>query len=100
MFAHWYHAISRLHTGAVQSRDYINSIGVQFPDSENVQCNLEIGQIPRLRGTYRSRSKHLDGCRMNATFSGPTHKLSSGGLLMCEICCSRRESMRMHIYNT
>ena len=26
--------------------------GMQFPDSESVQRNLEIVQIPRLRGTY------------------------------------------------
>ena len=27
-------------------------IGTQSQDSENVQRNLEIAQIPRLRGTY------------------------------------------------
>ena len=27
-------------------------IGMQFPDSENAQRNLEIVQIPILRGTY------------------------------------------------
>jgi len=55
--AHWCRAISRLCTGAAQSRDCINpvcnlEIGTQFRDSENVQRNLEIAQIPRLRGTY------------------------------------------------
>ena len=44
-------AISRLHTGAAQSRDCITlvhnlEVGMQFPDSENVQHNLEIAQIP------------------------------------------------------
>jgi len=27
-------------------------IGAQFPDSKNVQRNIEIAQIPKLRGTY------------------------------------------------
>jgi len=27
-------------------------IGAQFPDSKNAQRNLEIAQIPKLRGTY------------------------------------------------
>jgi len=52
-------AISRLRTGAAQSRDCINpvrnlEIGTQFLDSENAQRNLKIAQIPRLRGTYIS----------------------------------------------
>ena len=45
--------ISRLHTGAVQSRDCVNlvhnlKIGTPFPDSENAQRNLKIVivQIP------------------------------------------------------
>jgi len=41
----------------VQSRDCANilcslEIGIQFPYSENAQCNLDIVQIPRLRGTH------------------------------------------------
>ena len=31
---------------------------MQFLDSENAQHNLEISQIPRLRGTYTSRLTH------------------------------------------
>ena len=55
--AHRCRAISRLRTGAAQSRDCVNpvrnlEIGTQFRDSENAQRNLEIAQIPRLRGTY------------------------------------------------
>ena len=55
--AHWCHSISRLRTGATHSRDCVNpvrnlKIGTQFRDSENVQRNLEIVQIPKLRGTY------------------------------------------------
>ena len=39
------------------SRDCVNpvrnlEISTQFRDSKNVQRNLEIAQIPRLRGTY------------------------------------------------
>ena len=50
-------AISRLRTGAAQSRDSVNpvrnlEIGTQFRDSENALRNLEIAQIPKLRGTY------------------------------------------------
>jgi len=48
--------ISRLRTGAALSRDCVNpvhnlEIGTQFRDSENAQHNLEIAQIPKLRGT-------------------------------------------------
>jgi len=39
-------AVSRL---AAQSRDWH---AISGPDSENAQHNLEISQIPRLRGTY------------------------------------------------
>jgi len=54
--AHWCRAISRLRTGATQSRDCVNpvrnlEIGSQFRDSENAQRNFEFSQIPRLRGT-------------------------------------------------
>jgi len=28
-------------------------LGMQFPDSENVQCNLETVQISGLHGTYK-----------------------------------------------
>jgi len=43
-------------TDIVQSRDCATivrnlEIGTQFPDSENVQRNLEMAQIPRLQGT-------------------------------------------------
>ena len=36
------------------SRDSLHNleIGTQLPDSKNVQHNLEIAQIPKLRGTY------------------------------------------------
>jgi len=49
--AHRCRAISTLRTGAAQSRDCVNpvrnlAIGTQFRDSENVQRNLEIVQIP------------------------------------------------------
>ena len=52
-------AISRLCTGAARSRDCALvprnlETGTQFRDSENAQRNLEITQIPRLRGTYMS----------------------------------------------
>jgi len=51
------HAISRLRTGATQSRDCVTpvcnlEIGTQFQDSENAQHNLKIAQIPRLHGTF------------------------------------------------
>ena len=57
--------ISRLRTGAVQSRDCVNpvrnlEIGTQFRDSETAQRNLEIAQIPRLQGTYTCvRQPHI-----------------------------------------
>jgi len=46
---HWCHAISRLRTGATQSRDCVYplrnlEIGTQFRDSENAQRNLEIAR--------------------------------------------------------
>ena len=44
-------AVSRL---ATQSRDWHT-----FPDSENAQRNLEIAQIPRLRGTYAYVCMHV-----------------------------------------
>ena len=55
--AHQCRAILRLRTGAAQSRDCVNpvrdlKIGTQFWGSENVQHNLEIAQIPRLRNIY------------------------------------------------
>jgi len=55
--AHQCCAISRLHTGAVQSQDCVNLVRnlkmcTQFPDSENAQRNLKFVQIPRLRRTY------------------------------------------------
>ena len=34
-------------------------IGTQFQDSENAQRNLEIAQIPKLRGTYTYVAKGL-----------------------------------------
>ena len=60
------HPVRPLHSqiALAQSRDCINilhrskiaqmylEIGTQFQDSENAQRNLEIAQIPRLRGTY------------------------------------------------
>ena len=47
----------RLRTSVAQSRDCVSAlrnleIGTQFQDSENAQRNLEIAQIPKLRGTY------------------------------------------------
>jgi len=59
--AHRCRAILRLRTGAVQSRDCVNlvynlEIGTQFPNSENVQHNLEITQIARLHGTITIRN--------------------------------------------
>ena len=55
--AHRCRAISRLRTGAAQSQDGVIpvrnlKIGTQFRDSENALRNLEIAQIPKLRGTY------------------------------------------------
>jgi len=46
--------ISRLRQRLAQSQDSLCNleIGTQFLDSENAQRNLEIAQIPRLRGTY------------------------------------------------
>ena len=49
--------LRNLHTIVAQSRDHATivrnlNIGTQSQDSENAQCNLEIAQIPRLRGTY------------------------------------------------
>ena len=50
-------AILTLRTIVAQSRDCATTvrnleIGTQSRDSENAQHNLEIAQIPRLRGTY------------------------------------------------
>ena len=47
-------AISRLCQRIVQSQDCLRNleIGTQFRDSENALRNLEIAQIPKLRGTY------------------------------------------------
>ena len=47
--AHWCCTILRLRKPSVQSRDWHI-----IRDSENAQHNLEIAQIPRLRGTYIS----------------------------------------------
>ena len=46
--------ISRLCKCIAQSQDCLRNleIGTQFQDSENAQRNLEIAQIPKLRGTY------------------------------------------------
>ena len=46
-------AISRLHKHIAQSQDCLHNleIGTQFRDSENALRNLEIAQIPKLRGT-------------------------------------------------
>ena len=54
--AHQCCMMSRLCIDAAQSRTCVilvhnPEIGTQFPDSENVQHNLEIAQIPRLHGT-------------------------------------------------
>ena len=51
--AQTYCAIPRLRKRIAQSQDWLHNlkIGTQFQDSENVQRNLEIAQIPRLRGT-------------------------------------------------
>ena len=51
--------ILRLRTSAVRSRDCVKpvrilEIGTQFWDSENAQRNLEIAQIPRLRGIHNN----------------------------------------------
>ena len=47
-------AISRLHKRIAQSQDCLRNleIGTQFQDSKNALRNLEIAQIPKLRGTY------------------------------------------------
>jgi len=52
------YAVSRL---AVQSWDWLCNleIGTQFLDSENVQRNLKIAQIPKLRGTYAYVCMHV-----------------------------------------
>ena len=34
-------------------------IGAQFPDSKNAQRNLEIAQIPKLRGTFTQKRAWL-----------------------------------------
>ena len=49
-----YCAIPRLRKRIAQSQDWLRNLGIgtQFRDSENAQRNLEIVQIPRLRGTY------------------------------------------------
>jgi len=48
------HYVHKLRKCIAQSQDWLRNleIGTQFRDSENAQCNLEIAQIPRLRGTY------------------------------------------------
>ena len=45
--------VRRLRVCVTQSRDWLRNLktGTQSRDSENVQCNLEIAQILRLRGT-------------------------------------------------
>ena len=54
-------AILRLHKRLIQSQDWLRNleIGSQFLDSQNAQCNLEIAQIPRLRGTYAYVCMHV-----------------------------------------
>ena len=52
--AHYVCAISRLRKCIAQSQDCLRNleIGTQFRDSENALRNLEIAQIPKLRGTF------------------------------------------------
>ena len=56
-----YCTIPRLLNHIAQSPDWLHNleIGTQFWDSENAQCDLEIVQIPRLRGTYIYTSLHM-----------------------------------------
>ena len=59
-----------------QSRDCAVSlcnleIGTQFQDSENAQRNLEIAQIPKLRGTYLLDC-HINTCTYMAWHGCPT----------------------------
>jgi len=63
MFANCARTISRLRKRIAQSEDWLRNleVGRQLRDSENAQRNLEIAQIPRLRGTYTEISL-LDGC--------------------------------------
>ena len=52
-------------------------IGTQFLDSENVQCNLEITQIPRLHGTttHTNASSVSDCCCQGYSTLGNKHTL-------------------------
>jgi len=61
LFANYAHAISRLHKCIAQSQDWLCKLefDVQFPDSENVQRNLEIVQIPKLHGTKDKRDENI-----------------------------------------
>ena len=54
-----YCAISRSHNYSAQSRD-----------SENAQHNLEIAQIPRLRGTYDNVYMKIANCTVQLTSVG------------------------------
>ena len=49
--AHYSRTISRSRKCIVQSRDHASVLHIS-QDHENAQCNLEIAQILRLRGTY------------------------------------------------
>jgi len=46
-------------------------IGAQFPDSKNAQRNLEIAQIPKLRGTDILTRSQSAGCRGRTPRRGP-----------------------------
>ena len=79
-------AISRLRTGAARSRDCVNplrnlEIGAQFSDSKNAQRNLEIAQIPRLRGTYTSVELYTAKCAFQSQIVTIQGKVSSEGLV-------------------
>ena len=57
---------------------------MQFQDSENAQHNLEIAQIPKLRGTYTSNFARSATAPSFANLSN----LARAGQLSDESCCS------------
>ena len=57
---------------------------IRFGDAR-VAIGHRAGHTYRIVQMYRSCSKHLHGCSITHTIlPAPTHKLSPGGLLMCE----------------
>ena len=79
----------------LQSLDWLCNleIGMQFPDSENAQCNLEIARIPGLRGTCTYYTQNMKcSCKLTAPLLGDMCCITKGLFLgdsgrMVTVCC-------------